>query len=34
MADRVATLDETITRLIGGGARQSARAAAERSRFL
>ncbi|MGR9317296.1 S49 family peptidase [Rhizobium leguminosarum] len=34
MADRVATLDETITRLIGGGARQSARAAAERNRFL
>lgn len=34
MADRVATLDETITRLIGGGARQSARAATERRHFI
>lgn len=34
MADRVATLDETITRLIGGGVRQSARAATERQRIL
>lgn len=34
MADRIATLDETITRLIGGGARQAARAATERRHFI
>jgi signal peptide peptidase SppA len=34
MADRVATLDETITRLIGGGARTSSRASVQRRQVL